>query len=302
LIIMNSNFNYEEEKRKLEKEKLEWEKIKKEQESRLQRESNILMSLEESILNSKFHNQQKNINNANNISELESLKLLYENKIKDLLSQMNILQEEQQIFNDYKNNSNSLLNKQKEQIDLKINEQDKRKEEISNIISNLENQEKLFIDEISIFEKEKEKLTKLYNEVIKKQNENKMRASAIDDMVKELDKRKNDIENIKKSFVNELNEIKIEKEKVDKEKAFLQLEKKNLLLRLESIDKVGMKFIGGKNLEEKEKNWETKREKFFYDTYSGNFFNPLNNSYGASKTGNNDFLKANEYSKTNKFN
>ena len=299
---MNSNFNYEEEKRKLEKEKLEWEKIKKEQESRLQRESNILMSLEESILNRKFHNQQKIINNVNNISELESLKLLYENKIKDLLSQMNILQEEQQIFNDYKNNSNSLLNKQKEQIDLKINEQDKRKEEISNIISNLENQEKLFIDEISIFEKEKEKLTKLYNEVIKKQNENKMRASAIDDMVKELDKRKNDIENIKKSFVNKLNEIKIEKEKVDKEKAFLQLEKKNLLLRLESIDKVGMKFIGGKNLEEKEKNWETKREKFFYDTYSGNFFNPLNNSYGASKTGNNDFLKANEYSKTNKFN
>lgn len=299
---MNSNFNYEEEKGKLEKEKLEWEKIKKEQESRLQRESNILMSLEESILNRKFHNQQKNINNANNISELESLKLLYENKIKDLLSQMNILQEEQQIFNDYKNNSNSLLNKQKEQIDLKINEQDKRKEEISNIISNLENQEKLFIDEISIFEKEKEKLTKLYNEVIKKQNENKMRASAIDDMVKELDKRKNDIENIKKSFVNKLNEIKIEKENVDKEKAFLQLEKKNILLRLESIDKVGMKFIGGKNLEEKEKNWETKREKFFYDTYSGNFFNPLNNSYGASKTGNNDFLKANEYSKTNKFN
>lgn len=299
---MNSNFNYEEEKRKLEKEKLEWEKIKKEQESRLQRESNILMSLEESILNSKFHNKQKNINNANNISELESLKLLYENKIKDLLSQMNILQEEQQIFNNYKNNSNSLLNKQKEQIDLKINEQDKRKEEISNIISNLENQEKLFIDEISLFEKEKEKLTKLYNEVIKKQNENKMRASAIDDMVKELDKRKNDIENIKKSFVNKLNEIKIEKEKVDKEKAFLQLEKKNILLRLESIDKVGMKFIGGKNLEEKEKNWETKREKFFYDTYSGNFFNPLNNSYGASKTGNNDFLKANEYSKTNKFN
>ena len=299
---MNSNFNYEEEKRKLEKEKLEWETIKKEQESRLQRESNILMSLEESILNRKFHNQQKNINIANNISELESLKLLYENKIKDLLSQMNILQEEQQIFNDYKNNSNSLLNKQKEKIDLKINEQDKRKEEISNIISNLENQEKLFIDEISIFEKEKEKLTKLYNEVIKKQNENKMRASAIDDMVKELDKRKNDIENIKKSFVNKLNEIKIEKEKVDKEKAFLQLEKKNILLRLESIDKVGMKFIGGKNLEEKEKNWETKREKFFYDTYSGNFFNPLNNSYGASKTGNNDFLKANEYSKTNKFN
>ena len=82
----------------------------------------------------------------------------------------------------------------------------------------------------------------------------------------------------------------------------MQLEKKNILLRLESIDKVGMKFIGGKNLEEKEKNWETKREKFFYDTYSGNFFNPLNNSYGASKTGNNDFLKANEYSKTNKFN
>ena len=71
---------------------------------------------------------------------------------------------------------------------------------------------------------------------------------------------------------------------------------------MESIDKVGMKFIGGKNLEEKEKNWETKREKFFYDTYSGNFFNPLNNSYGASKAGNNDFLKANEYSKTNKFN
>jgi hypothetical protein len=70
---MNSNFNYEEEKKKLDKEKLEWEKIKREQESRLQMESNILMSLQESLLNYTLNHQQKNFNNENNISELESL-------------------------------------------------------------------------------------------------------------------------------------------------------------------------------------------------------------------------------------
>ena len=43
---MNDNFDYEAEKQKLEKEKEEWNNLKKQQESRLKNESNILISLQ----------------------------------------------------------------------------------------------------------------------------------------------------------------------------------------------------------------------------------------------------------------
>jgi hypothetical protein len=290
---MNSNFNYEEEKKKLDKEKLEWEKIKREQESRLQMESNILMSLQESLLNYTLNHQQKNFNNENNISELESLKLLYENKIKDLITQINLIEEETKLFNDYKNNSNKLLNEQIEQLKQKELEKGQKKSEILEQMAEIESKEKKIIEEMSIYEKDKKVLTELYNEVIKKQNENTMRAKDIDDMVRELDKRKNEMEEKKREFTNKVNEIKNEKIKVDKEKKYLENEKNNLLLKLESIDIVGMKLIDGSNNEEREKNWETQKEKFYYETFSGNYMNPLNNS----KTG----IK-NEKNKTNFFN
>ena len=290
---MNSDFNYEEEKKKLETEKLEWAKLKREQESRLQTESNILMSLQESLLNYTLNHQQKNFNNENNISELESLKLLYENKIKDLMTQINIIEEETKLFNDYKNNSNKLLNEQIDQLKQKELEQGHKKSEISEKMAEIESKEKQIVEERSEYEKDKKVLTELYNEVIRKQNENKMRAKDIDDMVRELDKRKNEIEEKKREYANKVNEIKNEKIKVDKEKRYLEIEKNNLLLKLESIDLVGMKFIDGNNIEEKEKNWETQKEIFYYETFSGNHRNPLNNS----KTG----IKK-EKNKTNFFN
>jgi hypothetical protein len=160
-------------------------------------------------------------------------------------------------------------------------------------MAEIESKEKKIIEEMSEYEKDKKILTELYNEVIKKQNENTMRAKDIDDMVRELDKRKNEMEEKKIEFTNKVNEIKNEKIKVDKEKKYLENEKNNLLLKLESIDLVGMKLIDGSNIEEKEKNWETQKEKFYYETFSENYMNPLNNS----KTG----IK-NEKNKTNFFN
>ena len=84
-----------------------------------------------------------------------------------------------------------------------------------------------------------------------------------------------------------LDEIKNEKEKIEKEKQLLLMKKKNLLLKLESIDKIGMNFIGGKNLQDNEKNWQTQKEKFFYETYNGNFINLIEKNSINSKTGNN---------------
>ena len=299
---MNSNFNYEEEKQKLEKEKLEWEKIKKEQESRFQKENNILMSLQESILNYKLHHQHPNFNNLNNTSELESLKVLYKNKIKDLSTQINVLQEEQQLFYKYKENTISLLNKQIEQLNQKNFGKEAKNEDISEKLAEIEKKEKIILEEIYRYEEDKKLLTELYNEVIMKKNENKMRASDINDMVKELDVRKNQIERIKKELPNKVNEIKDEIIKVDKEKKKMEIEKNNLLLRLESIDLVGMKLINGKNMEEKEKNWQTQREKFYYETFSGNFVNPLKNKLINSCTENDFFVNKNEKNKTNFFN
>ena len=68
-------------------------------------------------------------------------------------------------------------------------------------------------------------------------------------------------------------------------------------MKLEAVDIVGKKLIDGKNID-KEKNWKLQNEKFFYETFSGNFNNLLNENF--SKTVNNLNNKIN-FSKTNNF-
>ena len=296
--------DYQFEKQKLEKEKLEWSKIQKEQELRLKQESSILINLQESILNSKIPKLRNDLNNSTNISELESLKLLYENKLKDLSHQRKILDEEQILFNKYKNDSNDLLKKQLQDLNNKSGQQELKKREISSKMAELEEKEQKLMKKITNFEKNRKDLTELYNEVNKKENENRQRAMDIDDMVKDLDKRKNEINNNKIILENKFEEIQKEKEKIEKEKILLINEKKNLLLKLESIDKVGMNFIGGQSVQDKEKNWQTQKEKFFYDTFSGNFINPLEKNLMNSKTGNNFYNPNkgfNDFNKTDNF-
>ena len=76
---MISQFDYVKENEKLQKNKLEWEKFKKEQELRQKLESNILMNIEETLLKQNYNN---NNNLSNESNELESIKLLYQKKLK----------------------------------------------------------------------------------------------------------------------------------------------------------------------------------------------------------------------------
>ena len=218
--------DYQFEKQKLEKEKLEWSKIQKEQELCLKQESNILINLQETILNSKIPKLEKGLSNSTNISELESLKLLYENKLKDLSHQKKLLDEEQLLFNKYKNETNDLLNKQLQDLNTKSGQQELKKREISAKIEELEEKEKKIIKKSRKFEKNKNELTELFNEVNKKEFENKKRAIDIDDEGKDLDKRKNEIKDKKILLDKKLDEIKNEKEKIEKEKQLLLMKKK----------------------------------------------------------------------------
>ena len=61
-----------------------------------------------------------------------------------------------------------------------------------------------------------------------------------------------------------------------------------------------MNFIGGKNLQDNEKNWQTQKEKFFYETYNGNFINPIEKNLINSKTGNNFYNQNNGFNDFNK--
>ena len=145
--------DYQFEKQKLEKEKLEWSKIQKEQELRLKQESNILINLQETILNIKIPKLEKSLSNSTNISELESLKLLYENKLKDLFHQKKLLEEEQLLFNKYRNETNDLLNKQLQDLNTKSGQQELKKREISAKIEELEEKEKKIIKKVENLKK-----------------------------------------------------------------------------------------------------------------------------------------------------
>jgi hypothetical protein len=109
---MDNQFGYNIEYEKLKKNKLEWDKIKSNQESRLKLESNILMNLEESLLKQSFNNNEGNISKNN--SELESLKNIYQKKLRDINSQINLIEIEQQQIDKNKNESINLLNKELE--------------------------------------------------------------------------------------------------------------------------------------------------------------------------------------------
>ena len=290
---MNDHFDYETEKQKLEKEKEEWNSLKKQQESRLKNESNILIGLQESILNQKFNSKEKKINKINNISELQSLKLLYETKIKDISQQIKTIQEEQELFSKFKEESNTMMKKKIEDLNNIENDHNNKKLELSKNVKEIVEKEKELLQKIAKFENKKNDLTVLYNEVIRRENENKMRAKNIEDMMKELDQRNCEIENIRRNLKTQSNELKIEKENIEREKKFVQNKKNNLLLRLKSIDFVGMNQMEGKNLDEKEKNWNTQREKFFSETFNANFNNPIELNFSRSKTG--DYFSGQKY-------
>lgn len=290
---MNDHFDYETEKQKFEKEKEEWNNLKKQQESRLKNESNILIGLQESILNQKFNSKEKKINKINNISELQSLKLLYETKIKDISQQIKTIQEEQELFSKFKEESNSMMKKKIEDLNNIENDHNNKKLELSKNVKEIIEREKELLQKTAKFEKKKNDLTVLYNEVIRRENENKMRAKNIEDMMKELDQRNCEIENIRRNLKTQSNELKIEKENIEREKKFVQNKKNNLLLKLKSFDFVGMNQMEGKNLDEKEKNWNTQREKFFSETFNANFNNPIELNFSRSKTGN--YLSGQKY-------
>lgn len=283
---MNEQFDYETENQKLEKEKEEWNNLKKQQESRLKNELNILISLQESLLNYKYYNKEKKDNKINNISELQSLKLLYENKIQDISHQIKTIQEEQELFSKFKEESNSVMKKKLEDLNNKENGHNQKKHELSEKLKEVQEKEKELLQKTSKYEKRKNDLTELYNEVIRRENENKMRAKNIEDMMKKLDQRNCEIQNIKRNLKAQSNELKIEKENIEREKKIVLNKKNNLLLRLKSIDYVGINQMEGQNLDEKEKNWNTQREKFFSETVNTNFNNPIELSFNRSKTGN----------------
>ena len=294
---MENQFIYEREKQKLEQEKLELKNFQKEQEYNLERESDILIQFQESLLTNKFFKAEKNYKDENNLSELESIKFLYDNKLKNLSLQLNQLKEDRELFYKYRDDANILLEKQLKDIDIEIVVHDKKKLEVLKKLINLEEKEKEIINRISQYEEKKNDLTNSYNKVLETENENKMRAIELNDMLKELDKRKFEIEKLKQSLKNKLNETKNENEIIEKEKLFIEAKKNNLLLTLESIDLKGKEFIEGKNIEEKEKNWQTQKEKFFYQTFNGNFMNPLNDSKRGKYFSN----KGKNFSKTDDF-
>ena len=252
---MEIQLDYGKELKKLEKEKEEWEKYKKEQESRLNQEKEILMDLQNTINNEKIHNSNKiQINKNDIIEELEKEKSEYENKIKDIESQINSIEEDRELFNDYKNECEGLLNLQLEEITNKKLELIKRKKIVDEEYDNVKKREINYLFNFEKLEKRKKIINDLLYEIKQKEIENKQRAKNIIEETNNFDLRKNEIETNKKIYVEKLNEIKLEKEKISREKKIVENKKNDLLLKLESVNLVGMKLSENKFPKENGKN------------------------------------------------
>ena len=139
---MDNQFDYEKEKQKFEKEKLEWKNFLKNQESLLERESDILIQFQESLLTNNFYNNEKNSKDSNNLSDLESIKALFYDKLKNLICQLNSIKEEQELFYRYKDKTKNLLEQQLNDFDYEIKEYNNKKDDAFKKFENLKEKEK----------------------------------------------------------------------------------------------------------------------------------------------------------------
>ena len=243
---MNLEFDYEKEKEKLEKEKSEWQIYKKLQEDRINLEEKIIRNYKNSSSNENEYDYNLKSYKDNIINELKDEKSEYENKIKDIEKQIYLIEEEKQLFNNYKNECENQLINQLKEIELKKLELETIKKNIDQKYDNVLKRESKYFSASQKLEKKNKLINELLDEIKQKELENLKRAKDISDMTNNFDIKNNEIEINKKKFEDKNKEIDIEKEKINKEKKFLEAKKKDLMIKLESINLVGMKLYGDK--------------------------------------------------------
>ena len=244
---MNLEFDYEKEKEKLENEKLEWQRHKKMQEDRINLEKEIIRNFENSQNDENVYDYFNIKSSKNNIiREFKAEKLEYENKIKDIETQIYLVEEEKQLFNNYKNECENQLNEQLKEIILKKSELETIKKNIDENYSNVLKREYNYISNSQNLEKKNKLINELLDDIKQKELENLKRAKDISDISNNFDIKSNEIEINKKKLEDKNKEIDKEKEIINKEKKMLEAKRKDLMIKLESINLVGMKLYGEK--------------------------------------------------------
>ena len=244
---MNLEFDYEKEKEKLENEKLEWQRHKKMQEDRINLEKEIIRNFENSQNDENVYDYFNIKSSKNNIiREFKAEKLEYENKIKDIETQIYLVEEEKQLFNNYKNECENQLNEQLKEIILKKSELETIKKNIDENYSNVLKREYNYISNSQNLEKKNKLINELLDDIKQKEIENLKRAKDISDISNNFDIKSNEIEINQKKLEDKNKEIDKEKEIINKEKKMLEAKRKDLMIKLESINLVGMKLYGEK--------------------------------------------------------
>ena len=244
---MNLEFDYEKEKEKLENEKLEWQRHKKMQEDRINLEKEIIRNFENSQNDENVYDYFNIKSSKNNIiREFKAEKLEYENKIKDIETQIYLVEEEKQLFNNYKNECENQLNEQLKEIILKKSELETIKKNIDENYSNVLKREYNYISNSQYLEKKNKLINELLDDIKQKELENLKRAKDISDISNNFDIKSNEIEINQKKLEDKNKEIDKEKEIINKEKKMLEAKRKDLMIKLESINLVGMKLYGEK--------------------------------------------------------
>ena len=244
---MNLEFDYEKEKEKLENEKLEWQRHKKMQEDRINLEKEIIRNFENSQNDENVYDYFNIKSSKNNIiREFKAEKLEYENKIKDIETQIYLVEEEKQLFNNYKNECENQLNEQLKEIILKKSELETIKKNIDENYSNVLKREYNYISNSQNLEKKNKLINELLDDLKHKELENLKRAKDISDISNNFDIKSNEIEINQKKLEDKNKEIDKEKEIINKEKKMLEAKRKDLMIKLESINLVGMKLYGEK--------------------------------------------------------
>lgn len=280
-----------------EKEKQLFYSQRKEQSNLLQKDMETLSQLLTVINQPQIKNNNIYQNNDNEIQSTQLIDLMTLNsKINEIESAERILEEERNYFEQYKKNSENLIDLKKVEIEKLKSNYDKEENELNKKYVELENKEKIVNEKLNEFENQKQNLTDRYNMAIKKEAELQNASLRIENSRRELNSKNIAINNERQMINNTIKLIQNEIIENNLEKNNIQQEKKNLKLRQETIDSLRMQYLGN-NLDENLENDNHENNLNNYNNYlSPRLYNKERN-YDNNKNNmeNLQRLNANEY-------
>ena len=232
------------ERQNFQREKELWDKLFFEQKTRLEQEIDFFKQYNQNQENRNIKSNeeqrisqlQRNYKNKDIKSQIDSLKNLYELKLKTLTDKKNIFKKEDEEFKKYKEDINNNTEIKMLELEQKNLELIKQNSEINQRENNIKNKEMYLKDKYEDYLRIKSIVESKEKNNIKNEQDLKLAAKRLDTYTDEIFNKENYIEKEKAELLKKSNEVKEYQKILEEENMDLEHEKTELNLRYQNLN------------------------------------------------------------------